>query len=193
MQEMLQREKESEYYKEWEEQEDQVWTVWTACELFEWSKICFLVHVFCTVIRTFKFSTVSFGTSQTEVKGPHPRWTRYRDQKQLSPVTVSAVMASAVWRNWQLISWYHSCLTINYPITIYYYCKYIFIFFSLAAKPIDLLAQYISTEVEDLDIQMHEPYRILVVCICTCTLDHSLNSPYHPRRKHMNNVERIWS
>ena len=70
----------------------------------------------------FNFSTVSFGTSQTEVKGPHPRWTRYRDQKQPSPVTVSAVMTSAVWRNWQLISWYHSCLTINSPITIYYYC-----------------------------------------------------------------------
>ncbi|KAK3727991.1 hypothetical protein QZH41_015937 [Actinostola sp. cb2023] len=30
------------------------------------------------------------------------------------------------------------------------------------AKPIDLLAQYISTEDEDLDIQMHEPYTILV-------------------------------
>ena len=40
-------------------------------------------------------------------------------------------------------------------------------FFSPAAKPIDLLAQYISIEVEDLDIQMHEPYRILVVCTCT--------------------------
>ncbi|XP_031565952.1 cactin-like [Actinia tenebrosa] len=31
------------------------------------------------------------------------------------------------------------------------------------AKPIDLLAQYISAEEEDLDIKMHEPYTILVV------------------------------
>lgn len=35
---------------------------------------------------------------------------------------------------------------------------------SVLAKPIDLLAQYISTEAdEDLDIKMHEPYMLLVV------------------------------
>lgn len=32
-----------------------------------------------------------------------------------------------------------------------------------SAKPIDLLAQYVSTEDNDLEIQMHEPYTILVV------------------------------
>ena len=32
-----------------------------------------------------------------------------------------------------------------------------------SAKPIDLLAQYVGTEDNDLEIQMHEPYTILVV------------------------------
>lgn len=31
------------------------------------------------------------------------------------------------------------------------------------AKPIDLLAQYINPEEDDLELQMHEPYAILVV------------------------------
>ena len=34
---------------------------------------------------------------------------------------------------------------------------------SFLAKPIDLLAQYVSSDDNDLEIQMHEPYRILVV------------------------------
>lgn len=32
-----------------------------------------------------------------------------------------------------------------------------------SAKPIDLLAQYVSSDDNDLEIQMHEPYTILVV------------------------------
>lgn len=32
-----------------------------------------------------------------------------------------------------------------------------------SAKPIDLLAQYVSGDDDDLEIQMHEPYTILVV------------------------------
>ena len=41
-----------------------------------------------------------------------------------------------------------------------------------SAKPIDLLAQYVSADDDDLEIQMHEPYTILVVsgeagtCLC---------------------------
>jgi len=34
------------------------------------------------------------------------------------------------------------------------------------AKPIDLLAQYVSADDDDLEIQMHEPYTILVVSFC---------------------------
>ena len=58
---------------------------------------------------------------------------------------------------------------LNYKFS-YNYLLLLLIYFSFffpAAKPIDLLAQYISTEVEDLDIQMHEPYRILVVSTCS--------------------------
>ena len=35
--------------------------------------------------------------------------------------------------------------------------------FFFLAKPIDLLAQYVSVEDDDLEVQMHEPYKILVV------------------------------
>ena len=43
------------------------------------------------------------------------------------------------------------------------------LFFSdclFSAKPIDLLAQYVSSDDNDLEIQMHEPYTILVVSEC---------------------------
>lgn len=36
-------------------------------------------------------------------------------------------------------------------------------YFFFSAKPIDLLAQYVSVEDDDLEVQMHEPYKILVV------------------------------
>ena len=32
------------------------------------------------------------------------------------------------------------------------------------AKPIDLLAQYVNPEEDNLEFQMHEPYSVLVVC-----------------------------
>jgi len=35
----------------------------------------------------------------------------------------------------------------------------------IIAKPIDLLARYISAEDDDLAIEMHEPYTYLNVCI----------------------------
>ena len=38
-----------------------------------------------------------------------------------------------------------------------------FFLFLIPAKPIDLLAQYVSSDDNDLEIQMHEPYTILVV------------------------------
>ena len=38
-----------------------------------------------------------------------------------------------------------------------------FVSYLLSAKPIDLLAQYVSSDDNDLEIQMHEPCTILVV------------------------------
>ena len=38
-----------------------------------------------------------------------------------------------------------------------------FLHFPIPAKPIDLLAQYVGSDDNDLEIQMHEPYTILVV------------------------------
>ena len=38
-----------------------------------------------------------------------------------------------------------------------------FVSYLVSAKPIDLLAQYVSSDDNDLEIQMHEPYTILVV------------------------------
>jgi len=35
----------------------------------------------------------------------------------------------------------------------------------VVAKPIDLLARYISAEDDDLAIEMHEPYTYLNVCV----------------------------
>ena len=45
--------------------------------------------------------------------------------------------------------------------------------FVTAAKPIDLLAKYVNTTEEDMDIEMQEPYFLLKVCIyliyiCIC-------------------------
>ena len=37
-------------------------------------------------------------------------------------------------------------------------------FSSLAAKPIDLLAEYVNPEEDDFELQMNEPYSVLVVC-----------------------------
>ena len=39
------------------------------------------------------------------------------------------------------------------------------------AKPIDLLAKYISSTTEDnmdMDIEVQEPYHLLMVCVCVC-------------------------
>ena len=38
-----------------------------------------------------------------------------------------------------------------------------FLYLLIPAKPIDLLAQYVGSDDNDLEIQMHEPYTILVV------------------------------
>lgn len=46
-------------------------------------------------------------------------------------------------------------------ITMVFSWQYVSYLFS--AKPIDLLAQYVSSDDNELEIQMHEPYTILVV------------------------------
>jgi len=47
----------------------------------------------------------------------------------------------------------------------------------VAAKPIDLLARYISAEDDDLAIEMHEPYTYLNVCMLLCVLKNDISLP----------------
>ena len=47
--------------------------------------------------------------------------------------------------------------------TLFIRIPFFFFPFLIPAKPIDLLAQYVSSDDNDLEIQMHEPYTILVV------------------------------
>jgi len=47
--------------------------------------------------------------------------------------------------------------------------------FCVAAKPIDLLARYISAEDDDIAIEMHEPYTYLNVCMLQSILNNYIS------------------
>lgn len=49
---------------------------------------------------------------------------------------------------------------------IIFLSTFIYLFIFLSAKPIDLLARYVSSEEEDFTVEMHEPYVYLNVSSC---------------------------